>query len=426
MFFVAVLLSFCESLRIPERTMRKPTLQVRKNKINGRVVFQVRVPNPNGGLSIRKTFKTKQDAETFASSARIERENYGHAAFGISDALRTDAVRAAEILRETGVTLTEAARAFLKDWQMKRNGVAVAQAVDAFLASRANREKRHLTNLKTRLSHFASAAGTKNTTDIEPGEISDFLAGLTYEPRTILHYWTHLNGFFNFCLGRKWVSANPMRQVDRPRVSDADPEKLSTHQAAKILLACDDRILPGVAIALFCGLRQCEVENLDWGAVDLEEGVLKITASLGGKLSGRRVVPIPPCLKEWISPFQKKSGRVCSVSEGTQRDLWTQARIVAGFGPYKPTSAKVRQLLKDPKTGKPRKDLIPWPDNALRHSGISYNLATDSNLARVAYESGNSPDVVKGHYNGLATNKEAQAFFAIMPPAQNKIVRMTA
>jgi hypothetical protein len=405
--------------------MRKPTLQVRKNKINGRVVFQVRVPNPNGGLSIRKTFKTKQDAETCASAARIERENYGAAAFGISDALRTDAVRAAEILRETGVTLTEAARAFLKDWQMKRNGVAVAQAVDAFLASRANREKRHLTNLKTRLSHFVAAAGTKNTTDIEPGEISDFLVGLTYEPRTVLHYWTHLNGFFNFCLGRKWVSANPMRQVDRPRVSDADPEKLSTHQAAKILLACDDRILPGVAIALFCGLRQSEVQKLDWDAVDFEEGVIKITASLGGKQSGRRVVPLRPCLKAWLSRLQKKSGRVWPEGEGT-RDLWTQARIVAGFGPFKPTSAKALELLKDPKTGKPRKDLIPWPENVLRHSGISYNLATDSNLARVAYESGNSPDVIKKHYNGLATNKEAQAFFAIMPPAQNMIVRMTA
>jgi hypothetical protein len=131
-------------------------------------------------------------------------------------------------------------------------------------------------------------------------------------------------------------------------------------------------------------------------------------------------------LKEWLSPFQKKSGRVCPESDGTQRDLWTQARIVAGFGPFTPTSAKARQLLKDPKTGKPRKDLIPWPENALRHSGVSYNLAADSNLARVAYESGNSPGVVKRFYNGLATNKEAQAFFAILPPAQNKIVRMSA
>jgi integrase len=405
--------------------MRKLSLRIKKTRIDGKTYFQVTVPNPEGGRGKRKTFSSKTDAETYLAAAKIERENYGVAAFGISDTLRTDAVRAAEILSETGVTLTEAARAFLKDWRLKKSGVPIAQAKDAFLASNAKREKRHLTNLKTRLSHFAAAAGSKTTTEIEPGEISDFLASLTYEPRTVLHYWTHLNGFFNFCIGKKWISENPMRNVKRPTVSDADIEKLSPSEAADILSGSDDRILAGVVIGLFCGLRQSEIQKLDWSVVDLQEGVIVLNASVVAKKTARRVVPIPDCAKAWLVPLHQKNGKVWPEGEGT-RDSWTKARISAGFGPFKPTSAKARELQTDSKTGKARTDLRPWPDNALRHSALSYKLALSGNLATIAYESGNSPDTIKRYYNGLATAKQAATFFALMPQDQGKIVRMSA
>lgn len=405
--------------------MRKLALRIRKTRIDGKTFFQVSVPNPEGGRPKRKTFSNKQDAETFLAAARIERENYGAAAFGITDALRTDAIRAAEILKDTGVTLTEAARAFLKDWQLKKNGVSMAHAVETFLASKSTKEERHLRNMKARLSHFAAAAGSKTTADIEPGDVSGFLASLTLEPRTILHHWTHLNGFFNFCMAKKWCAANPMRQVERPSVSDGDTEILSPDQAAELLSACDDRILAGVAIGMFCGLRQAEIQKLDWSAVDLHEGVIRLSASQAAKKTARRVVPIPDCARAWLAPLHQKIGKVWPDGEGT-RDSWTQARIRAGFGPFKPTSAKVRELQTDPKTGHPRKGLRPWPDNALRHSAISYKLAMTGNLPQIAYESGNSPDVIRRHYNGLATAKQAATFFALAPQDQGKIVRMSA
>jgi len=405
--------------------MRKPSLRIKKTRIDGKTYFQVTVPNPEGGRGKRKTFSSKQDAETFIAAAKIQRDNYGAAAFGISDTLRTDAVRAAEILSETGVTLTEAARAFLKDWHLKKNGVSIEKAVEAFLKDHRNDEKRYFTNLKTRLSHFAAAAASKTTAEIEHGDIKEFLASLPYEPRTVLHYWTHLNGFFNFCILEKWASENPMRKVKRPTVSDADIIKLSPAESAKILLACDDQILAGVAVAMFCGLRQCEVEKLDWSAIDLQEGVIRLSASQVGKQTARRVVTIPDCARAWLAPFKRASGKVSPGGEG-ERDLWTQARIKAGFGPYVSVSAIAGKLQTDPKTGSPRKDLKPWPENALRHSALSYKVAITKNLAQVAYESGNSPGVIKRYYNGLATEKEAIQFFALMPPAQNKIVRMSA
>ena len=69
----------------------------------------------------------------------------------------------------------------------------------------------------------------------------------------------------------------------------------------------------------------------------------------------------------------------------------------------------------DPKTEKPRKDLRPWPHNALRHSAISYRVALEKDLAKIAYESGNSPAIIQRHYNGLASPQTAKAFFSITP-----------
>ena len=87
----------------------------------------------------------------------------------------------------------------------------------------------------------------------------------------------------------------------------------------------------------------------------------------------------------------------------------------AGYGPFIATSNAVKDAMTDPATGKARKDLKPWPANVLRHSSISYRVALEKNLAKVAYEAGNSPGIVQRHYNGLASPQAAKAFFDIMP-----------
>ena len=60
---------------------------------------------------------------------------------------------------------------------------------------------------------------------------------------------------------------------------------------------------------------------------------------------------------------------------------------------------------------------IEWPHNVLRHSFISYRIAKIKNTNEVALEAGNSPDIIFRHYRELATEEQADAWFAIVPPA---------
>ena len=73
-----------------------------------------------------------------------------------------------------------------------------------------------------------------------------------------------------------------------------------------------------------------------------------------------------------------------------------------------------------------RDDLRSWPDNALRHSAISYRLALNRDLSRIALESGNSPAIVQRHYLELVKPDTAKKFFSIMPTEAANVVRISA
>ncbi|MEI6078041.1 MAG: hypothetical protein WCS94_20850, partial [Verrucomicrobiota bacterium] len=56
-----------------------------------------------------------------------------------------------------------------------------------------------------------------------------------------------------------------------------------------------------------------------------------------------------------------------------------------------------------------------WKHNALRHSFISYRVAEVKNVAEVALEAGNSPQMIFKHYRELVRPDAAKAWFSIKP-----------
>ena len=58
-----------------------------------------------------------------------------------------------------------------------------------------------------------------------------------------------------------------------------------------------------------------------------------------------------------------------------------------------------------------------WPQNAIRHSHASYAVASGMPLERLLFEFGHSGDVdmLKSHYAGRASRKQALAYYAIAP-----------
>jgi hypothetical protein len=88
-------------------------------------------------------------------------------------------------------------------------------------------------------------------------------------------------------------------------------------------------------------------------------------------------------LKLWIKPLQS-SGPVLQ-----SREVWRQLTETAN------------------EVG------VAWSQNLLRHSAISYRLALEKDVPRVAYESGTSPAIIFKHYREVTTEAQAKAWFKI-------------
>ena len=398
--------------------MKKTKLSTpRRVKINGKTFWQVTAPAPQGGR-IRKTFKDREDARIYHERAKVQLAQFGTAAM-IDDRTRTDAARATEVLAGTGKTLLDAARFLAEHIRRTEGGKPLGEAVSAFLeAKRAEHlSDAYLDGLRYRLTRFlASQPKEATTANLTTVDIDQFLTRLHRSPGTKGTFRRNLCTFFAWANARGLSAANPVEHAATFKNPPGKIGILTPEDAATLLSACHPSILPGVAIGMFCGLRQAEIARLDWRAIDLASGILTVGAEIA-KTSSRRTVEIPYNARAWLALYAKESGPVWPTSEEA-RNLWNLARVEAGFGPFFSTRTAVNTA----QAG--RDDLRPWPDNALRHSAISYRLALNRDLPRVATEAGNSPAIVQRHYAELVKPDAAKRFFGILPTEAANVVLM--
>src|SRR6185369_7527856 len=151
-------------------------------------------------------------------------------------------------------------------------------------------------------------------------------------------------------------------------------------------------------------IRPDELARLSWDQIDLREMHVMITASVAKK-RGRRIVDIPENCLAWLRSHAKKK---TPIKGANWRNDFDALKAMIGFG--SPTEV-------EKKSNHPRK-LAPWPQDVLRHTGISCHYRLNEDEAKTASWAGNSPDMVHAHYRALVSAKDAKAFFEIRPQGQ--------
>jgi site-specific recombinase XerC len=213
-----------------------------------------------------------------------------------------------------------------------------------------------------------------------------------------MHWRRVLNIFFQYCVARGHTLANPVQAVEIFTVERAKVAIYTPEQMRKMIKASDPDFRLFLLFGGFAGLRPSEVyeeatddARLDWQEVDFKAGYIVVTDE---NKTGERLVPILPNLREWLTPLAQKKGKV--------------------FGRAMTLGALRRRMIK--KSG------VPWIQDGLRHSWISYRLAELGDVNRVAGEAGNSPKIIKQNYKAIRTPDKqlvtpalAREWFGIMP-----------
>jgi integrase len=327
-------------------------------------------------------------------------ERHSREAIGLSPREMSDFITAREKLVKYGETILDAVQ-FRVDHleRVRRHGITVAQLTDEVIKAkrRDGRSEVYLRDLRYRLSKFVQDFGQRPIAGITVDELDNWLRALPYSPQSRRNYRTIVGLLFSYAEGRGIIDRNPISRTAKPKLVDRPPEIFSVDELRGLLESTNrvgQDVLPMLAIGAFAGLREAEIQRLDWSEVDLTRGHIEVKAAKA-KSARRRIVPILPNLAAWLEPYSGMTGHVVPV--GARRKL-----------------DRVRKA-----TNLPR-----WPNNGLRHSFASYRLAKIHDSPRVASELGHtSPTMLFSTYRELVLPIEAERYWKIEPAAvSEKIV----
>jgi integrase len=343
--------------------------------IESRGRWQVDSRTTTGGA--RKYFLTKDEAMGEAVAARMRLSNEGRLGFDDAE------------LRNYGWSVADAIKFALQHLRRESTSVSVADAVSELLVFKKDHSKAgktRLNDIKNRLWKFKEAVGAETKISLVTTEtIGNFLSTIS-TASTRNDYRKEIVMLWGFAKSKGWV-AEPLDKNLVPRAPEAEKARiiLSVDQAAALMHhSTEDDIRALNALVLFGGCRREEVEKMDWSHIDFENGHINITAEIS-KVRTERFAPINDTLKAWLQTIKKRKGAI--VSRNLMRPL---RKVWEAAGLY------------------------PWPQDAHRHSFISYRR-TQVGDAITALEAGTSESIIKKHYKRPVSKEAAERFFAILP-----------
>lgn len=287
----------------------------------------------------------------------------------------------------------EAAREYAKRHPITMTPKLVADVVREFLAEKEKqgRSERHLETLRSHCKRFGDTV-CMNVGSVTASDVDVFLDGLAVGARTRDNILSSINTLYGFAKRKRYLPSDYDELSRVPRLDNGEdgPVEIYTPGEMETLLkAADKSLVPFIAIGGFAGLRSSEIQRLDWQDIKFDSNCIVVQkGKVKQRGKSRRIVPMLPNLKTWLKPFAQDAGQIWPHSKPY---LYESLSAVA-------TEAKV-----------------DWKNNALRHSFVSYRVAQIKNVPQVAYESGNSPQIIDSNYRELVTEQESKKWFSLRP-----------
>jgi site-specific recombinase XerD len=365
--------------------------------------YEVRIPRKVSvsGKRESKYFHTKQEAEDFIRQLQAEQREHGRQAVTATER------RWLGYLRERIGDLSLLPE-IVNFW--KRSGehlqpIATKDAVRSYItfcdAEYSNR--RTLADISFRLQGFADHFGNRPLHEITVTDVETFLATFKYGWNR-WGYDKRLRPFYKVAKRRRWVSANPLEDLPKPRTPTPERQLYSAEEFERLLRTAQadlQPLLPYLILAGYCFLRHSELvrkyqseQVLQWSdilwtekppQIHVRPGVAKTTR----RQTNERFIPLSSTAQRWLAQFRKETGD-CVTVHGGFINMWKQLTDAAK---------------------------VPRVKNALRHSSISYSIAANpaSGVELTARWAGNSEATIRLHYLKLLKPAEAEKWFQILP-----------
>jgi hypothetical protein len=186
--------------------LRRTTLKITQTRIRDYRYFCVTCPKP-GGSRTRRFFREQREARTYLEQCRIQQQNYGTAAFSISERLRTEAIDCLEKLRPFDKTLRDATNFYVAHLKTVTCSRKTSEVIRELIKIRTSDglSARYLGDLRVRLERFKHVFGDRIIAAITPNEIDHWLRGLGVGAVTRNTFRRRLIVLFSFARRRGYL-----------------------------------------------------------------------------------------------------------------------------------------------------------------------------------------------------------------------------
>src|SRR5262249_54649857 len=158
--------------------------------------------------------------------------------------------------------------------RVRRHGITVTQLTDEILEAkrRDGRSEVYLRDLRYRFNRFVQDFGTRPIAGITVDELDNWLRALPYSPQSRANYRNIIGLLFSHAESRGIIERNLISRTAKPKLVNRPPEIFATDELRALLDAANHvaaDVVPMLAIGAFAGLREAEIQRLDWSEVDL-------------------------------------------------------------------------------------------------------------------------------------------------------------
>lgn len=296
-------------------------------------------------------------------------------------------------------TLSQAVQHYEASGMLSLERVLLTDARTKFLAGYAPAGMDSVSSMRKAITGFAMAHAGVMMHEIVADDLEAWLkrndvSAATYNNRR--GFWIT---FMNWCREKLKCLPQGQRHAGEklPRMKEGDrvPPIFTPQVAMAALEIIPDRYKPTFIVGAWMGLRpESELRRVDWQHFDWKRKHLHVVIEVARKTRYERFVPIPANVAVMLKPFIQPAGRI-SGREHVNR--------ISGIL----RAAKVIEV---------------WPQDIMRHSSISYAIASGKGIGEVAEHHGNSEGIIKRRYRRPLTRQDAKAWFGIGMP-EGKVKR---
>ncbi len=394
--------------------MAKPTRFTPKKTPHG---WRLNIPPKFSETTKRQQlfYRTRELAEAAGDKLKEQRKTFGDQARAIAPSLAEAATKAADLLKPWGVSLIEAARMVVAIREREAASKPLGEAADLWLLSCEGLRPKTIRGYGLTANRLREPLGDTLLASITAEQLQAAIAPPGTAGAAAAERVRNCKAFWNWSANRGWCDAAIFAGVEMPRVSkDGEIEILTVADAEALLRTAETHFPQSVAsfaLQLFAGIRVEEIERLEKAHVT-EDGI-ELAAAITKKGRRRHITP-NPTLAAWLErhPFEPCPNWRQTSAAVRRLAGWDVVSVILNDR----LKAETIEKLAEPSRGR-------WPQNALRHSHASYSVAAGVPLERLLFEFGHTggPNLLRQHYVGRASKRDALAYFAIAPtPAKGQ------